>query len=123
MKEIFLATQWIAIFGTVFAAAMIAKRRDFGWMRAAAAESGILCAVVLAAVAIDWNKTFAMMHAIFFKNDYWLFNPATDPIIKILPDAYFLHCGILIILLAAIINILLELIYRKKRKQYGRNHI
>ncbi len=33
VKEIFLATQWIAIFGTVFAAAMIAKRRDFGWMR------------------------------------------------------------------------------------------
>jgi len=63
------------------------------------------------------------MHAIFFRNDYWLFNPATDPIIKILPDAYFLHCGILIILLVAIINILLELIYRKKRKQYGRNHI
>lgn len=123
VKEIFLATQWIAIFGTVFAAAMIAKRRDFGWMRAAAAESAILCVIVLAAAAADWNKTFAMVHAIFFRNDYWLFNPATDPIIKILPDAYFLHCGILIILLAAVINILLELIYRKKRKQYGRNHI
>ena len=34
-----------------------------------------------------------------FNNDYWLFDPTTDPIINILPDVYFMHCTIMIFVL------------------------
>ena len=60
-----------------------------------------------------------MMHKIFFRNDYWLFNPATDPIIKILPDTFFMHCGMMIVGIVLLINIIFEIVYRKKRKTYG----
>ena len=36
-------------------------------------------------------------HKLFFDNDDWIFNPRTDPVIKILPDEFFMHCAIAII--------------------------
>ena len=44
------------------------------------------------------------MHHILFDNNDWIFDAATDPIITILPERYFLCCGmgiILFLLLAA----------------------
>lgn len=44
-------------------------------------------------IAVNWENAFVTFHEIAFRNDYWLFDPATDPIIKILPDTFFLHCA------------------------------
>jgi integral membrane protein (TIGR01906 family) len=41
-----------------------------------------------------------------FRNDYWIFDEATDPVIMILPDAFFLHCAVMIILLILIGSLL-----------------
>ena len=48
-----------------------------------------------------WTALFTAFHKLFFRNDYWLFDPDTDPVINLLPDSYFLHClaGILVLLL------------------------
>ncbi len=54
----------------------------------------LLCAIV---VALNWENAFVAFHKLVFRNDYWLFDPATDPVIKILPDAFFLHCAQMII--------------------------
>lgn len=50
---------------------------------------------------LDWDALFTAFHKLFFRNDYWLFDPDTDPVINLLPDSYFLHClaGILVLLL------------------------
>ena len=52
-------------------------------------------------VAVAWDRFFILFHKIFFDNDYWIFNPRTDPVITILPDGFFLHCMILIVALVA----------------------
>ena len=60
---------------------------------------GILC-------AFNWDAAFTLFHEIMFRNDYWIFDEATDPVIMILPDAFFFHCAVMIILLILIGSLL-----------------
>lgn len=41
------------------------------------------------AVAIDFNAVFVEFHHIFFDNDLWLFDPAEDYMIRMLPEGLF----------------------------------
>ncbi|MCC5889239.1 MAG: TIGR01906 family membrane protein [Alkalibacterium sp.] len=50
-------------------------------------------------LAVNFNRMFVIFHEIFFNNDAWLFNPATDPIILALPQEFFMYCFILFFLL------------------------
>ncbi len=50
-------------------------------------------------IAVNWEWMFVTFHKMVFQNDYWLFDPYTDPIILILPDEFFMHCAALILLL------------------------
>lgn len=66
--------------------------------------------------AINFDKSFTAFHKIFFYNDYWEFDPVRDPIINVLPQEFFLHCAILILVLIALFSIILYLLYRKLQK-------
>lgn len=43
--------------------------------------------------ASDFNRAFVLFHDIVFRNDLWIFDYQTDPVISILPEAYFMHCA------------------------------
>ena len=68
--------------------------------------AGILTIVLPAALGLfaffQWERLFVTFHTVLFRNDYWLFDPRTDPVIIVLPDGFFFQCavGILIIVLA-----------------------
>ncbi|WP_208559345.1 TIGR01906 family membrane protein [Marinilactibacillus kalidii] len=51
--------------------------------------------VLLMFLAIGFDQMFVLFHQVFFNNDAWLFNPATDPIINALPQDFFMYCFIL----------------------------
>ncbi len=51
-------------------------------------------------IALNWQRVFVLFHEIVFDNDYWVFDPATDPVITILPNEFFMHCAIMIVALA-----------------------
>lgn len=129
VKQIFVVMQILALAGLAAFAAFLFRSRGrqkaeaFRWMRCAVGITLGLGAIVLLAVLIDWNTAFCIMHSIFFNNDYWLFDPRTDPIITILPDTFFLHCGLLILCLIAIFCTGLEILYRKARNNDGKSHI
>lgn len=59
-------------------------------------------------VAIAFEPLFIFFHQVFFRNDLWLFNPATDPIITVLPQAFFMMMFIVVGLLYAIILLILQ---------------
>ena len=40
-------------------------------------------------VAIDFNKLFRVVPRDFFNNDLWLLDPATDLLIRMLPEGFF----------------------------------
>ena len=89
------------------------------WISLAAV--GAVTAFIGIAAAIDFNAVFVEFHHIFFDNDLWLFDPATDYMIRMLPEGLFadmvvrigvLFVGGLVVLLA--ISLLLGMIRRKK---------
>lgn len=64
------------------------------------ARSGLGGALAIAGVlaALDFDRAFTVFHSIFFPGkDNWLFDPATDPVILILPEEFFRSCAILIL--------------------------
>ena len=51
------------------------------------------------------------------RNDYWIFDPACDPVITILPDAYFLHAAALILLCVLAASLFSLLLFRLLRRK------
>ena len=47
-------------------------------------------------ISTDFTKYFIMFHHIFFTNDLWILDPATDMLINIVPEGFFMdtaaHC-------------------------------
>lgn len=102
MKKIFDLFGWTLIitFGlTLIVTVRFVRKKEWLWLRIA----GILCIVLPAflgiMVTVNWEYVFVTFHQLVFNNDYWLFDPTTDPIINILPDVYFMHCTIMIFVL------------------------
>lgn len=54
-------------------------------------------------MAVGFNTFFVLFHQLFFSNDDWIFNPATDPIINVLPEQFFMYCFILFFILIELI--------------------
>ena len=129
VKQIFVVMQILALAGLAAFTAFLFRSRGrqkaeaFRWTRCAVGITLGLGAIVLLAVLIDWDAAFRILHSIFFDNDYWLFDPRTDPIITNLPDTFFLHCGLLILCLIALFCAGLEILYRKARNNDGKSHI
>lgn len=55
--------------------------------------TGLFFAVLLLLAGIistDFNKYFVIFHEIFFNNDLWILDPATDLLINIVPEPFFM---------------------------------
>ena len=75
----------------------------------AAASLISAAAVISIFAAIDFNAVFTVFHHVFFQGrENWMFDPASDEIILILPEVYFRNCAILI---AAVMIILCLILY------------
>lgn len=83
------------------------------------AGSGLaaIFAVVGVLAATDFDRAFTVFHTVFFPGkENWLFDPAEDQIITILPQTFFMNCAILILailLLGCLILILWDLLPRR----------
>lgn len=100
VKAIFNVFKYMALLGTVISAAGILlfyRKREALYLKKTAILTVTLPAALGLWVALDWERAFVTFHHIFFHNDYWLFDPLTDPVITILPDTFFLHCALLIL--------------------------
>lgn len=67
--------------------------------------------------SIDFDKAFVIFHKIAFRNDYWIFDSTVDPVITILPEAFFMHCFMLIIVIVIVMSLICFGIYRKKERE------
>lgn len=74
--------------------------------------SGIIMIAVFAILgiiaAVDFDGFFVKFHHAFFPGkDNWIFDPAKDEIIKILPEEFFRNCAILIVAIILVASIAL----------------
>ena len=69
---------------------------------------GTFLIILIITIFIGFDKIFDIFHNIFFfGKENWLFDPEKDEIIKILPQRFFMNCGILIISIISVISIIL----------------
>lgn len=122
VKVIFVACQYIAFIG---AAAFVGRiwwqeRKndlDFRWLRWTGWVALALVAALGSLIAINWDLAFVLMHKLLFNNDLWMFDWRTDPIILILPDTFFMHCGIMIMVLVVAFVIGCRILAKKLEAQ------
>ncbi len=92
------------------------RRKEISYLLVSAITAIVLPLLLGLLMGINFDKTFILFHKLFFNNNDWLFDPATDPVITILPDTFFMHCAILIILIVILFSIAFLTIYIVKRK-------
>ncbi len=76
--------------------------------------------VIGALAAADFDRAFVIFHQIFFPGkDNWLFDPYADEIINVMPEEFFMSCGILICLSILVISVILIVsgVRRKRDKE------
>ncbi|MCC0683906.1 TIGR01906 family membrane protein [Clostridioides sp. ZZV14-6345] len=76
----------------------------------------IIMPLVLAVpILLNFEKSFIIFHKLLFRNDYWIFNPDLDPVINMLPEEFFFHAGVMILMLILLVSILLLIMYKLRK--------
>lgn len=138
VRDLFIGGLWIRRFGLAVTAAYAALLVFWGKKNPdrknilKTVVPGSLClgtglffaaALVIAAiVASDFSKYFIVFHHIFFDNDLWILNPATDLLINIVPEPFFMDTALRIaitfgVMVIVFLGISLYLWHRGKRSQ------
>lgn len=65
------------------------KKMLTGAYFAALGVFAVLIAGLLISFAVDFTASFTVFHEIFFTNDLWMFDPAEDYMIRMLPEGFF----------------------------------
>ena len=112
LLQIMFAVSGIASLISVITMKRRGKRK---YLRIAGILTLIIPVVLGVLAVIDWQRFFVTFHKIAFQNDYWLFDPAEDPIILQLPDMFFFHCAAAILLLVCGGGVICLLAGRRKR--------
>lgn len=107
---------YISLFLNLIGGYLCYKYKDFSIFKYSSWLLVSLPIFLLTVFSINFNKVFNTFHAIFFNNDYWIFDIDKDPVINILPEAFFMHCAILIAALI-LISSLMYMIFYKSHKQ------
>jgi integral membrane protein (TIGR01906 family) len=95
------------------------KNKDYSYLLVTAVTAIVLPLLLALSLSIDFDRAFVIFHKLFFNNDYWLFDPTTDPVITILPDTFFMHSAIMIIVLVVLMSLLFLTVYLVKRQHAG----
>lgn len=84
-----------------------------------------LIVLTLAGFYMNFTMLFNKFHELFFNNNYWIFDPRTDPIILALPEEFFTLCAVAIVLTTLLIAVVGKVIYsrRKVRVSNGLSNI
>ena len=90
------------------------KNKKLHFLKHTALMLLLLPTVLLTAFMINFDTAFTVFHKIFFRNDYWQFDPNLDEIITILPQEFFLHSALLILALIVLSIIVLLLVHKNK---------
>ncbi len=100
--------------------AFISKHRNgsFMYLKTCAICAAVLPVFVAVFSLISFDTLFILFHKLMFNNDDWIFDPATDPIIDMLPESYFAQCAILIAAVMLVGAGIAYLFYRRRLNTY-----
>lgn len=122
VKNIFVAFYFIGIATLVIGVIIMiqkSKNRDYSYLLVSAITAIVLPLLLGLYMAVDFERAFLIFHKLFFRNDYWMFDPVTDPVIMILPEDFFMHCAIMIISVVLLFSAAFIIAYFWKRNRSG----
>jgi len=125
VKDIFVAFYYLVAISLpicIYIVIYKARKRDTSYLLTSSITVLIIPTIVGLLLALNFDTTFRIFHELFFDNDYWLFDPDTDPVITILPDTFFLHCALLIIIIVFLGSLILFLFSHNKKKRNSIRH-
>lgn len=67
------------------------KNKDILFLKTTAYSTFFVLGTFLLFGIVAFDKLFVLFHQVVFRNEYWIFSTATDPVIKILPEEFFMH--------------------------------
>lgn len=124
-RGLFILDFWVFALSILLIAALAVHRRKRGLHRflgrgsafwGAVGMGGTLCAAG-ALAALDFDRAFTVFHSIFFPGkDNWIFDPAADPIIRLMPEEFFRNCAILIFALLTAASMVIIIADLRKKK-------
>lgn len=102
---------------------LMIKHKNYILLKISAITTAALPIILGLLCIIDFDSLFLLFHKIVFRNDDWLFDPETDPIILLLPSTYFMYCAIVILAVILCGASLQYFLYRTSiRYRRTRNH-
>jgi integral membrane protein (TIGR01906 family) len=122
VKRIFVILQIACIASAAcLVPVMIAKLRRgrAAFLKIGGIASLVFAAAIVLYLGVDWERFFVRFHETFFTNDYWIFDPAADPSILILPDGYFMACAIMIFALVIGLSAAAILVARRAARRFA----
>ena len=120
VKTIFEVIQVSMLISGIISIILLIKRfkeKEYRFLRLTEIITILIPSILGFLVAIDFDQAFIIFHKLFFRNDFWIFDYQTDPVITILPETFFMHCFILIVLIIVVFALLCLIFYRYKQKQ------
>ncbi len=120
VKTIFEVIQVLMISSGVVSFIMTLKRlreKEYRFFKLTGMLTIVVPSMLGFIAALDFSNAFIIFHKIVFRNDFWIFDYRSDPIIRILPETFFMHCFILIVLIVIILASLSLVFYNYKQKQ------
>lgn len=93
----------------------------FSAYRIAMAVFGAAVVFLGIAFTVNFTECFRIFHEMFFTNDLWLFDPATDYMIRMLPEGFFSDMAVRIFLVFMAVLLILGVILRILRGQRKKN--
>lgn len=120
VKYLFLLNYAVLLVTVIPAVAYLLylKRNGRLWQLVRPFQWGMGVPVILGfLMAIGFDTFFVKFHELFFSNDDWLFDPATDPIINVLPEGFFMYCFILAFVLLEVFFFLMVLVGRRSLRK------
>lgn len=95
------------------------RKKDYSYLLVSSITAVVLPLILAFFMSLNFDRTFIVFHKVFFHNSDWLFDPLTDPVINILPEAYFMHCALLIIITVLLFSLAFLITYIYKKKHFS----
>ena len=81
VKRIFVGIEYLCVITLILSCFLIKRKirsRNIDFLRSASIITVLLPVIVGILCAFNWDAAFTLFHEIMFRNDYWIFDEATD---------------------------------------------
>ena len=120
VKRIFEIIQIVCVVSIMTVIPLIYKRfkeKEYRFLKLTAIFNIAIPSFIAMIACADFDRAFVIVHKILFRNDYWIFDSYSDPVIDILPQEFFMHCFLMIIIVVVVLSLVCYGIYKIKEKE------